>query len=255
MKKISIILAALLMIISSGCTKTEYFPVEYQEITVHVKGIESGSFTKASGSDIMNLIESLFPTSGVTFSLSSTSNPDRKYTVGLGESIEVPIDTYNVTAYYRPTSVGNTVKNGYIYKAPRFYVETVISINKGQTKYIVDAIYECWALVIDYTACSKYEHMGYNYSMEDFTYFYTSGDLGIAFIYGLWTTQAYTIKAYPKEDSGQEPKTYNLVTDKNYTGIFIEYGKWYMFSGSSVDSGSGSIGLNYPGWTEGNISN
>lgn len=46
----------------------------------------------------------------------------------------------------------------------------------------------------------------------------------------------------------------NLVTDKNYTGIFIEYGKWYAFSTSSVDDTSGSIGINYPGWSEGSTS-
>lgn len=149
------------------------------------------------------------------------------------------------------TAVGNTVKNGYIYKAPRFYVETTISINKEQKNYIVDAVYECWALVIDYTKCAKYEHLGYNYTMEDFTYFHTSGDLGIAFIYGSWTNQPYTIKACPKEDSGYEAKSYNLVTDKNYTGIYVEYGRWYAFSTSSVDDTEGSINMNYPNWNEG----
>lgn len=237
-----------------GCGREEVFPVEEQEVAVYVKGVESGDFTKASGSAVSTLIESLFPASGVTFTLSSTSNPERVYTVDIGKSITIPIDTYSVTAYYRPTSVGNTVKNGYIYKTPRFYVDTVISINKGQKNYTVDATYECWALVIDYTTCSKYEHLGYNYTMEDFTYFYGSGDLGIAFIYGSWTTQPYTIKSCPKENSGYEARSYNLVTDKNYTGIFIEYGKWYAFSTSSVDDTSGSIGVNYPGWSEGSTS-
>ena len=254
MKKTSFILLAAFVLFAAGCAKEE-FPVDEQEISVSVKGIESGVMTKVSGSSVVSLIESLFPTSGVTFTLSSTSNPERKYTVDLGSSITVPVDTYNVTAYYRPTSVGNTVKNGYIYKTPRFYVETVISINKGQKNYVVDAVYECWALVIDYTVCSKYEHLGYSYSMEDFTYFHDSGDLGIAFIYGSWTTQAYTIKACPKESTGHEAKTYNLVTDRNYTGIFIEYGKWYAFSASSVDDTEGNIGINYPGWSEGSTTN
>ena len=158
---------------------------------------------------------------------------------------------WNGKASFDYTLSGNTVKNGYIYKAPRFYVETTISINKEQKNYIVDAVYECWALVIDYTKCSKYEHLGYNYTMEDFTYFHTSGDLGIAFIYGSWTNQPYTIKACPKEDSGYEAKSYNLVTDKNYTGIYVEYGRWYAFSTSSVDDTEGSINVNYPNWNEG----
>lgn len=78
-----------------------------------------------------------------------------------------------------------------------------------------------------------------------------SGDLGIAFIYGSWTNQPYTIKACPKEDSGYEAKSYNLVTDKNYTGIYVEYGRWYAFSTSSVDDTEGSINVNYPNWNEG----
>lgn len=165
---------------------------------------------------------------------------------------EWTLDHYEAYKDGNPTTaVGNTVKNGYIYKAPRFYVETTISINKEQKNYIVDAVYECWALVIDYTKCSKYEHFGYNYTMEDFTYFHTSGDLGIAFIYGSWTNQPYTIKACPKEDSGYEAKSYNLVTDKNYTGIYVEYGRWYAFSTSSVDDTEGSINVNYPNWNEG----
>lgn len=91
--------------------------------------------------------------------------------------------------------------------------------------------------------------------MEEFTYFYTSGDLGIAFIYGSYTNQPYTIKACPKENSGYEARSYNLVSDKNYTGILVEYGKWYSFSTSSVDDTSGSIGINYPGWSQGTTTN
>lgn len=245
MKKISLLILLLLV----GCEVEQIF--DTQEVEVSIRGIESGEFTKVSGASVVSLIESLLPTSGVTFTLTSTSVPGRTYSVELGSSITIPIDTYNVTAYYRPASIGNTVKNGYIYNQPRFYVETTISINKGQTNYIVDATYECWALVIDYTTCSKYEHLGYSYTMENFSYFYNSGDLGIAFIYGSWTNQAYTIKAYPKESEGHEAKSYSLVTDRNYSGILIEFGKWYAFSPSSVDDTEGNIGINYPGWTQG----
>lgn len=253
MKKISLLTLTLLLF--AGCETELYTSIEYQEVSVSIKGVESGEMTKVGNSEVITLIESLFPSTGVAFTLSSTTNPDRKYTVNIGESATIPIDTYNVTAYYRPASVGNTIKNGYIYKQPRFYVETIISVNKEQTNYVVDAVYECWALVIDYTTCSKYEHLGYSYSMEDFTYFYTSGNLGIAFIYGSWTNQPYTIKACPKEGSGYEARSYSLVTDKNYTGIFIEYGKWYSFSTSSVDDTSGNINVNYPGWSQGSTTN
>lgn len=253
MKKISYIILAIIATLFFSCNKETVLNPNEQEISIYLRGVESGEFTKVSGNTVGTLIESLLPTSGVTFTLSSTTNPERKYTVALGQTITIPVDTYNVSTYYRPTSVGNTVKNGYIYKAPRFYVETVISVNKEQKNYTVEAIYECWALVIDYNKCSKYQHLGYNYSMEDFTYFYNADNLGIAFIYGSWTTQAYTIKACPKENSGYEARTYNLVTDSNYSGIYIEYGKWYAFSTSSVDDMPGNIGINYPGWPEGTI--
>ena len=46
---------------------------------------------------------------------------------------EWTLDHYEAYKDGNPTTaVGNTVKNGYIYKAPRFYVETTISINKEQ---------------------------------------------------------------------------------------------------------------------------
>ena len=63
MKKTSLLVVALLAIV--GCNKEESFPIDYQEVSIYIKGVESGDITKVSGSSVTLLIESLFPSTGV----------------------------------------------------------------------------------------------------------------------------------------------------------------------------------------------
>ena len=249
--KISLLFGLLLFV--SCSKKIEIKETQYQEVSISINGVQTGRFTKASSSSILNVIEEMFPTSGVTFKLTSTTNSSRVYNIALGESLSIPLDTYTVTARYKPYVVGNTFKNGEITQSPRFSVESTITVTSSQSNYVVDAIYQCWALVIDYTVCSKYRHLGYSYSEEDFTYFATSGNLGIAFINGEWTDSPYTITAVPKSTEFHEPKTYSFVSNRNYDGIYVENGKWYCLNPESVATTSGDLSINYPKWTEGSI--
>ena len=249
--KVSMLFGLLLFV--SCSKKIEIQEIPYQEVSISINGVQSGKLTRASASSVLDVIEGLFPSTGITFKLTSTTNSSRVYNIDLGESLSIPLDTYEVTARYRPYVIGNTFKNGDITQSPRFSVQSTITITSAQSNYVVDAIYECWALVIDYTTCSKYRHLGYSYSEEDFTYFATSGNLGVAFIHGEWTDSPYTITAVPKSIELYEPKTYSFVTNRNYNGIYVENGKWYCLSAANVETTSGELSVNYPEWTEGDL--
>lgn len=245
MKRLMTILLTLLVM---GCGKE----AQMQTISIGFSGITSGQMTKeVAQSGVSELISSTFPTSGLTFTLTSTTQSTRVYSVGLGEEVTVPIDEYKVTASFKPQEKGKTFKNGSIYAQPKFSVNETITVTNLQSEYEVAAIYGCWALVIDPSETKKYQHMGYSYSMEDFTYFVYSGDLGIAFISGTWTTDPYKILAVAKEPVGHEDKEYRIVTDKNYDGVFVENGKWYCFGAAEVEDASGALSLRFPEWEQG----
>jgi hypothetical protein len=132
-------------------------------------------------------------------------------------------------------------------------VDETINVTNLQRDYSVTAAYKCWCLVIDATETKKYQHKGYSYDMEDFNLFTWSGDIGVAFINGTWTDSPYAITAFPKVELGHEPKTYKVVTDRNYEGVYVEDGKWYLFGAAEVEDASGAISISFPEWGQGTI--
>lgn len=246
MKHFYIIMAALMM---AGCTKST--ETGLQTIQIGLEGVYMGDITKVQQTAIPPAITATMPKGSISFTLTSTKAAERTYNVALGESVTIPIDEYRVTAKYRPQEKARTYKNGIIYAEPRFNVDEVINVTNLQSEYNVDAVFDCWALVIDASQSKKYQQLGYSVEMEDFSWFTYTGDIGVAYIYGTWTTDAYRLTAYPKEEVGHEPKTYRIVTDRNYEGVYVENGKWYCFGPAEVEDASGAMGVNYPEWTEG----
>ena len=245
------IMAALLIV--TGCTKPQGAETGLQSIRIGFSGVGTGSMTKTQQAGISAAIKATFPTDGITFTLTSTKAAERTYSVALGAEVVVPIDEYKVTCNYRPQEKGKTYKNGSVYAQPRFVVDETINVTNLQSDYSVTAVYKCWALVIDATETKKYQHKGYSYDMEDFSLFTWSGDIGVAFINGTWTDSPYKVTAFPKVELGHEPKTYSIVTDRNYEGTYVQDGKWYMFGAAEVEDASGAISISFPDWEQGTI--
>lgn len=243
-------IAALAAALFTACNK-DHAGIPVQRISIGFADTQSGPMTKADQKAVSDAISATFPTGGVTFTLTSTKNAGRTYSVALGAEVVVPIDEYRVTCNYRPQEKARTYKNGIVYNEPRFSVDETINVTNLQSAYEVTAVYGCWCLVIDATDTKKYQHKGYSYDMEDFSWFVWSGDIGVAFISGTWTDAPYKIVAVPKEPVGHEEKSYNIVTDRNYEGVYVENGKWYCFGAAEVEDASGAISISFPAWTQG----
>ena len=235
-----------------GCRKDS--TIGYREVIINIGGVQSGYMTKTDATNVLALLNSTAPTGVPTLSLQSTTNNKRSYEVTPGTPINLPYDTYTVTGRYVPAKKGDTIR-GAVYGEPRYSISSTIEVVPDKGEYEVSAIYECFALVIDWATTKKYTHIGKDMNVTDFTLFTGSGDLGVAYIFvsSEWGDYANKITAYPTDEAEHEATEYRLVTNRNYDGYFVEYGKWYCFAPAAVETESGSLSVKLPEWEAGNF--
>lgn len=239
MKKILLFLSVLIL---SSCMKTSE-----QTIIVKISSIQIGSLTKV---DPSGAFEATTPTAIPDLTLQSTSIPARKYTVSNGEAVTVPLDTYQVTGSYSPIQEG-AVQGGSVYSRPPFSVSGEITVVTGRDTYSVPAIYDCFALVLDPDLTEKYRIRNTAGSMFDLPWVFGSS-VKVAYIQATWTFPAMTLQSVPVDLANYETTSYGLVTDKSYEGFLVENGKWYCFTPNGVETNSGTIGIDFPQWEQGN---
>lgn len=98
MKKKGIITAIAGMALIAGCTK-EAQPTPTQAVTFGIASITSGSMdTKATAAD---LLATVTPNTYPTLIVESTTDRNYWLEVAVGETVELPIASYRVTASYR----------------------------------------------------------------------------------------------------------------------------------------------------------
>lgn len=250
-KRIFISLVAVMLVIT-GCKKDS--TVGSREIVITIGGVQSGYMTKTDAANVLALLNSTAPTGVPTLSLQSTTNNKRSYEVTPGTPINLPYDTYTVTGRYVPAKKGDTIR-GAVYGEPRYSVSSTIEVVPDKGEYEVSATYECFALVIDWATTKKYTHVGKDMNVADFTLFTGSGDLGVAYIFvsSEWGDYANKITAFPTDEAEHEATEYRLVTNRNYDGYFVEYGKWYCFAPAAVATESGSLSIKLPEWSAGTL--
>ena len=251
MKRI-LFLTLFLSALFAGCRKDS--TIGYREVVINIGGVQSGYMTKTDATNVLALLNSTAPTGAPTLSLQSTTNNKRSYEVIPGTPINLPYDTYTVSGRYVPAKKGDTFR-GAVYGEPRYSVSSTIEVVPDKGEYEVSAIYECFALVIDWATTKKYTHVGKDMNVADFTLFTGSGDLGVAYIFvsSEWGDYANKITAYPTDEAEHEATEYRLVTNRNYDGYFVEYGKWYCFAPAAVATESGSLSVKLPEWDSGSF--
>lgn len=238
MKKWMILLALALV----ACTK-----ITEQTITVCISGIETGSMTKV---DPFSVFAATAPTSIPELTLQSNSISARRYTVSNGEAVSVPLDTYTVTGEYSPNQTG-AIQGGKVFLTPPYSVNASITVTEGKDSYTVPAAYTCFALVLDAATTEKYRTRNPSGSYIDLNWM--AGDaVKVAYIQGQWEFPALPVIVVPKDIANYETTTFGLVTNKDYSGVFVEYGKWYCFGPKGVTTSGGNIGVEIPEWICGN---
>ena len=245
-----ILLLSALFAVALSCRVSSDAPLATKTITISLSGVQTGDMTKAL--DPTALLGSTAPVGGVTLSLVSTTNALRRYTATPGQALTVPLDTYDVTGSYLPSSSGNIFSKGKVYARPPYSASGRITVTEDTDAYSVAATYDCFALVIDYSECEKYGILGAGGSMIDFTWFTDSEGMGLAYIVGDWNAAPLRIDAVPQDKANYEQVRYELVTDPSYQGVLVENGKWYAFGPNGVQTGGADIGIDLPGWERGN---
>lgn len=249
-KKAFIVFGIFSILFLVGCKK-EPIP-RSGNVIINIGGVESGNITKTDADNVSAILRTTAPSSVPVLTLQSTTNDKRSYEVTPGVPVSLPYDTYSVSGRYTPTKVGETFR-GAVYHEPRYNVSATIEVIPDKEEYEVPATYECFALIIDWATTRRYTHVGKDTNVADFTLFSGSGDLGVAYIFvsSEWNEMANRITAYPTDEAEHEPTEYRLVTNRNYDGYYIEYGKWYCFAPAAVETESGTLGIKLPEWTSG----
>lgn len=251
MKKL-VLISFILLGFFCGCSKERVSGS--REVVINIGGVSSGSMTKTDTDNVAALLRATAPTSVPTLSLKSTTNTARSYEVTPGKAINLPYDTYTVTGRHVPAKKGDTFR-GVVYNEPRYSVSATIEVVPDKGEYEVSAMYECFAVVIDWATTKKYTLVGKDTNVADFTLFVGSGDLGVAYIFvnSEWGEIANRVTAYPTDEAEHEATEYRLVTNRNYEGYFMEYGKWYCFAPAAVETESGSLSVKLPEWEAGTL--
>lgn len=239
-----------------ACTRVftlENNPEDTAAVMFTIAGITSGEMTRGEVSD---LILSTLPEGPFTLSVVSTTDASRSYSVQTGDQVTLAYDTYSVRCSYVPP-VKQQCWHGMIYQEPRFEINTTIEVREGTSEVIIPAAFECWALVIDYTQVKKYLIADRNGNYVDLTAIIPDGEgeHGLCYVAcaSTWTTASpLMLAAVPRDEDNYETKFFSIVSGPNYDGVPIANGKWFSFSPIAVDKTSGSLGIAFPTWAEGN---
>jgi hypothetical protein len=236
----------LLLLLAVSCTEVE------RTATIRLSlGVESGPMTKVSAEGVASLIAETQNPYPFSVTLTSKRNPLRTYEVRVGGEVTVAVDDYTV---FGEQGGGDRIFSahggGRMYVYPTFYVSQDISVKEGGGVFRLDVIYNCFALVIDYSVCSSYAMKSQGGSVEDISGMYGDG-IGIAYCQpGAWAVTPVPLVVSPANTATHEAKSFDIYTAGS-NGVVVECGKWYSFSPGALVPTSGTFGLSTPAWVMG----
>lgn len=250
MKSVKFLVMVALAGMVMGCSKHSE-PV-MQEIRIGIGNVQSGSMATKGVADALSATA---PSGIVQLSLQGVDVTSRRYQVAAGGSVSVPVGRYSVKGAYKPTALGTAVFNS-VYGEPAYSISQEIEVREGVSEYAVQAGYDCFALVIDYSECEKYQWKPWGGTYQDLSWLKRTGDYGVAY-FGMESTwsageSSFTLLAVPAEPETKESAEY-ILSHRTENGVVkVETGKWYKFGPRDVSFQSGGIGIDYPEWGAGN---
>ena len=231
-----------------SCTSVE----TTKTIRLSLSGVETGAMTKVSSDDVASLIAATANPYTMTVTLVSKKNPLRTYEVTIGQSATVAVDEYTVSG---EVGGGNRLFNASggarVTAYPSYHVSQDLTVTEDVDAYTLDAVYDCFALVIDYSLCASYsmtENTGNMAEVEGLT---RVGDKGIAYCtVGSWSSQPASLLVTPADPVRYDSKSFRLYSVPTGT-VYVECGRWYCFSPGSLTPATGTFGVSTPDWTMG----
>lgn len=241
------ILILLLAALSVACSREP----QLVRVTFDVRGVESGPITKVSADAVSSAVSATSPAGPVTLTATSKTNSRRVYTITSGQTVTMAVDSYAITGEGHGTelvSFGGTK----VYSSPKWSIEEDVNVTSSGGTVSVSASYPCVALVIDKAAISSLAFIdGFN------TYdSYTAGgteSVGVVYASGYWThATPLEIEVRPLDTVNYEATRYSLTSREYDDTYYVLNGRWYNFAPGAVETSSGTIGVEFPGFTQGN---
>lgn len=234
-----------ILAVAFGCAKSQ----TEQTITINIGGVRTGAISKGATDILSATAPSALPTLTLT-----SDDGEHTYEVAPGTPLSVRLGTYSVRGEYVTDASKSIPSFGFAYAEPRYRVSSSIVVAEGTTEYEVDAIYDCWALIIDYTTTEKYSATkSSDTDYTDVACFTRVGDYGIAYIWkgGASAKNKCKILATPLDTETYDATAYTISWNGT-EGIVVQNGRWYLFSAGEAERESGDFGVNLPEWEAGN---
>ena len=225
-----------------------------KKVTFTLSGVETGSLSKALADDVSDALSFTAPTSNAYLVIQSKTVQTRTYTGVVGQPVTLAYDKYDIAGEYTPESHGMMFASK-VYYQPCYSVSGDIEVTDADSTYPLDASYECFALILDYSKVATIELSSSAKAVSDCTnQFQNCGKVGILY---LATPSAYTVsspfkvRVYPKDEAGYEYAEYLLSGTGGGSTIKVEKGKWYCFTPTAVETTSGDFSISLPAFENG----
>ena len=246
MKRLVLIIAVAAL--GWSCTASEE-PADgrLQEIRIGISGILSGDIATKGMSEALS---STAPSGVPTLQLVGVDVTTRSYSVRPGESVTVPVGKYSVSGSYRPTKQGEVGGNA-LYHEPSYEVSGQIDVVQGVSGYSVPATYDCAVIAVGSDV--DYVEGATTGTYSELSAFKAAGDVRLLYVRLAYNLD-WKLRVYPVELDEHEMRQFTLVSGKAQTGaVFVEKGKWYLFSPGEVDKQDGDITIELPEFGEGGV--
>lgn len=246
MRKVFTLLATILALAS--CNKETSVPTPVNTVTIGIKQVQSGSMTKASDAEVKSVLDNTTMSRTMALKLTSKENGNI-YTVTVNEPIDLPIGTYTVFGEYTAPKIADAY-SAILYSEPPFHVEQELVITEDDTNYLVDAIYDCIALVFDMTVTGKVEHKTAERTYTELSF---TDDLSVAYARctRINAEMTYHVRVSPKNDLYGSQTDFTIQWVENGEGLHVTNGFWYLLTPDSPTTISGTLGVHFPEWQKG----
>lgn len=242
----------LLAVLSVSCAKA----VREVEVTFGL-GVSSGPLVR-SDDGVYSALSATAPVGPFSLVARSEDNELRSYSVTTGVPLTMAVGGYEVTGSGSGETVCS-VRSGRLCSSPSWTVDESVEVGTESSEYSVTASYSCFALVFDRSEVDRVETLDSSGAVVELE---MPGDAGHWVLYartdgaGVWTRNSpLYVYVYPEDEVYGEVRMYMVGNVQGGTSgsdyLNAEYGRWYRLSPGRVEVTSGSMGVNFPEWTEG----
>lgn len=233
MKAVKIILLAVVMVMAA-CSKRDYVN-DVVNVTIGYRIIDSFPMTKAvSDADISNYLLEVMPTN-LEFTL--TDSKGNVYKVTQGEETALKCGTYTIKASTKPDNNAAILgSSAWFSTTPWIRVNTSIVIEPDKNTYVVDAEYNCFAIVVDLSEVSEATYLC-SHSESGTIPFQRKTNYAICFVVGSYGGYTLSITIVPI--SADRENTTVVFSETYGTDVVVSQKGYYYILHPNIKNASG----------------